>query len=137
MVRKIILHTLRCDKTEYYFGGDKTLLEVFTDGKQRVQLRNNMKQGDTWLLGKSYEFNHNATVKLWDEDNPSFLDIYDLIGELKVGSFNINLGTARFAKAAYYTLTYSVTTSPSSQTVPNPPSHPTIEIFDVLIFSPL
>jgi hypothetical protein len=137
MVRKIILHTLRCDKTEYYFGSDKILLEVLTDGKPYVQIINEMKQGDTWVLGKSYEFNHDAIVKLWHEDNSSLVDSYDLIGEFEVRKFKVNLGTAKFAKGAYYTLTYSITASPSSQVVLNPPSDITIEMYDVFIFSPI
>ncbi|MGH1394822.1 MAG: hypothetical protein ACRAVC_12465 [Trichormus sp.] len=135
MVRKIILHTLRCDKTEYYFGSDKTLLEVFTDSKPRVQLRNEMKQGDTWLLGKSYEFNHDAIVKLWHEDKSLLVDSYDLIGEFKVSTLNVNLGTAKFAKGAYYTLTYSITTSPSSYNVPHPPSDISMKMQNVFTFN--
>jgi hypothetical protein len=135
MARKIILHTLRCDKTEYYFGSDKTLLEVFTDSKPRVQLRNEMKQGDTWLLGKSYDFNHDAIVKLWHEDNSSSVDSYDLIGEFEVGKFKVNLGTAKFAKGACYTLTYSVTTFPSSYNVSNPQFDISMEMQSVFTFN--
>lgn len=130
MTRKIILHTLRCDKTEDYFGGDECILEVFTDGKQRIQLKKDMKEGDTWSLDKSYDFNQDASVKLWDEDNPSSGDPNDFLGELKVGVVNANFATAKFTKGADYALTYSVTADRPPY-VPTPPSHVTIELLDV------
>ncbi len=131
MTRKIILHTLRCDKTEDYFGGDECILEVFTDGKQRIQLKQDMKAGGTWSLGKSYDFNQDASVKLWDEDNPSLGDPNDFLGEVKVGVVDANFATAKFTKGADYTLTYSVTVDRPPQPASTPPSHVTIELLDV------
>lgn len=131
MIRKIILHTLRCDKTEEYFGGDETLLEIFTDGQQRTQIKKDMKAGDTWLLGKSYNFNQDATIKLWDEYKPSWRDPNYFLGEFKVGSLDVNFGIAKFTKGADYTLTYTVTTDRRPQYAPNSLSHVTIELLDV------
>lgn len=129
MTRKLILHTLRCDKTEDYFGGDEALLEVFADGQKRASLKQNIKKGNTWSLNKAYDFNNDASVKLWDEDNPP-LDPNDLLGDFKVGNTDISFGTAKFTKGADYTLTYTVT----SDRPPAPPStvsHVKIELIDV------
>ena len=130
MARKLILHTLRCDETEDYFGGDEVLLEVFADGQKRASLRQNMKKGNTWSLNKSYDFNNNASVKVWDEDNPP-LDPDDLLGEFKVSDKDIDFGTARFTRGADYTLTYTVTTNRPPVPEPPTPSHVTIELIDV------
>ncbi|MCF4965921.1 hypothetical protein [Nostoc sp. CMAA1605] len=129
--RKIILHTLRCDKAEDYFGGDETLLEVFTDGQQRSQIKKDMKAGDTWLLGKSFNFSQDATIKLWDEYKPSWRDPNYFLGEFKVGGLDVNFGIAKFTKGADYTLTYTVTTDRQPQVPPQTSSHVTIEILDV------
>ncbi|MBD2338123.1 hypothetical protein H6G64_14190 [Calothrix sp. FACHB-156] len=131
MVRKLILHTLRCDGTEDYIGGDETFLEIFTDGQQRTTLRQDMKKGDTWSLNKSYDFNNDASIKLWDEDNPRWGDPNDFLGEFKVSNTDVNFGIARFTKGADYSLTYTVTTDRPPAPVTPTLSHITIELIDV------
>lgn len=130
MPQKIILHTLRCSKNEDYFGKDECLLEIFADGQRKEQLRRDMDEGDSWPLNKTYYFNQEGLVKLWDEDSP---DPNDFLGEVKVGTTALNFATSRFTQSgADYTLTYSVA---SDHPVAPPPgngiTHVTIELIDV------
>jgi alkaline phosphatase D len=105
--RKLILHSLYCQKTEDIIGGDECRLDIKIDGHLQ-QLRKDMKKGHTWSLNQTLYFNQTVEIDLFDEDSP---DPDDLLGQLTVNAGNlVQNETYKFTEdGANYTLTYTVT----------------------------
>lgn len=106
-MRKVTLESLKCYETEDWTGADECRLEVFADGAlQPPPLRKDLNDGQGWPLNRSYTFNSQVEVKLWDEDSP---DADDLLGKVTIGTALKSHETASFTgDDAHYKMWYSV-----------------------------
>ncbi len=109
-MRKIILESLKCYETEDWAGADECRLEIFLDGVLQAPLKNNLNDGQKWGLNRSYTFQNNVEVRLWDEDSP---DRDDFLGKIVIDTNLKNHTTASFTgDDASYKLWYSVVDAP-------------------------
>gem|GEM_PF-305936 len=106
VITRVILENLMCVETEDDTGDDECRLELFVDGAPEATLRNDLNDGQKWVLSQSYRFEDQVLVKLYDEDWP---DPDDWLGDVLIDTSPISHGTASFTKdEAYYQLEFSV-----------------------------
>ncbi len=74
------LNQLKCVTSEEGSGTDETRVTVIADGVERVQLRQQMNEGDVYDVGQSYDFCDSIKVKIEDIDLGHWLYSHDVIG---------------------------------------------------------
>jgi hypothetical protein len=87
---------------------------MFVDGAlQPPPLRKDLDDGENWRLNRSYTFNRQVEVKLWDEDSP---DDDDFLGKVAIDTALKSHATASFTgDGAHYKLWYSVRDAPEPE----------------------
>ena len=109
-MRKITLNSMRCHDTEDW-GEDELRLDIAADGTGQGSLRRDMDEGETWNIRRSYTFDRNVTLRLFDEDRGPD----DHLGTATIGG-TPRRGTARFNRdGADYVLRYTVEDVPDTK----------------------
>jgi hypothetical protein len=105
----LTLNSLRCVETEDWFGSDEVEIRMVVDGRPQRYLTRSMTDGDVWPLAKTFDFDREVVVEVWDADSP---DADDLLGK-HVLHGNSAPGVRVFnLDGADYRLSFKVVTHP-------------------------
>jgi hypothetical protein len=106
--RVLKMHSLHCHEAEDW-SGDEAILSVFVDNlpaPMPVGGKQDMDEGDTWILNGVVPFLEHVRIELKEEDSP---DPHDHLGTVNIGTAPVRGAQAKFTQDdADYTLSYDV-----------------------------
>jgi len=107
--RRVMLDKLICKTTEDAYT-DECRLEIFVDGVLTTTLTKDLSEEDNeWELNQSHVFESQVKVRLYDDDDGSWIDPHDFLGDVLIGTTPVSHATATFTEdEADYELLYRV-----------------------------
>jgi len=114
-MKRIVLKSILCEKTQDVLGLQKCRLEILVDGAPLPPLRQNLKDRQLWNLNQSFQFDTSVEVRLWDEE---ILARNILVGKTSLGATSGDAAQASFTNHGRFTLNYSVAQAGPGQANP-------------------